>query len=71
MASEAETEARDVDTDHDRYRNHEDALRAVLDSSDLPIDQIDRYEMGFLANGEVTVRWRPLGSEEWDGFVLT
>jgi hypothetical protein len=72
MATEAgqPVELTDVDTDRNRYTNQEDALRRLLDEERFPFTQVDRLELGFLANGEVTVRWRPLGEEEWDGIVF-
>lgn len=61
----------DGDLDHnvDRYTDAESAMRALMDEERFPTDQVDRLEFGFLANGEVTVRWRPLKGEEWDGIV--
>lgn len=56
--------------DVNRHRSLEDALRAILDHERFPLEPVDRFEVGFQASGEVAVRWRPLGTEETEGFVL-
>lgn len=71
MAAEAEQTSVDFDTDEDRYTTQESALRQLLDHQAFPMTQVDRIEIGFLANGEVTVRWREQGLEEYDGIVLS
>lgn len=58
-----------IDHNADRYTPQETALTRLLDDDRFPSTQVDRLELGFLASGEVTVRWRELGAEEYDGTV--
>jgi len=57
-------------TDVNRHRGHYESIQVAIDDDRFPEVTIDRLEFGWLANGEVTCRWRPVGSEDWDGFVL-
>lgn len=59
-----------IDVNRDRHADHFDALQRAVQHERFPEAQIDRFEVGFQASGEVTVRWRQLGAEEWDGFVM-
>lgn len=40
----------------DRYRDPREALRMVLEAEELPAGDVQRLEIGFQANGEVTCR---------------
>lgn len=52
------------------YRDYADAVTEALSSDRMPDSRIYSLEFGFLASGEVTVRWHTIGDDDPDGFVL-
>lgn len=70
MSEQSSRPQAEVDVDANRHRDLAETLSAILDHDRFPDAQVDRFEIGFQASGEVAVRWRELGSEETDGFVM-
>lgn len=60
MAKEGTQDQVSIDTDADRYPTIKDGLRKLLHSPDLENLTVDRLDVRFLANGDVTCRmWEP------------
>lgn len=55
-----------LDHNRDRYARPLTAIKKAADDSGIGAGPIDRFEVHFHANGEVSYRWRPPRSEEWE-----
>lgn len=64
MARNTSERPNEVDTDADRYPTVKQGLRKLLEADDLDDTILDRLDVRFLANGEVTCRtWEPRAEE--------
>jgi hypothetical protein len=60
-----------TDFDTNRHASPSDALSAVKTELNRAEVQVDRLEIGFEANGDVTYRYRELGADDYDFGLLS
>jgi hypothetical protein len=59
----------EVNYDEDRFADANKALSALVNDDDFPDGPVERVEVSFMANGEVSWRvWEPRAEEARQGF---